>query len=159
MENALPVEMKTDIAKQLIASVFLARKGRDITFQDFVKEISYKQQLLSEEQVKLFVEICMNSGLLSGNGEKISTNFSFTGVEIPLVFTFSPEDVLSSEGTSLTDRMLIAVDASGKVSREVATEKAREIQDFMKYMTFEIALLAVMREEGIDVTMFLEELV
>ncbi|EQD78868.1 hypothetical protein B1B_00491, partial [mine drainage metagenome] len=85
-------------------------------------------------------------------------NFSFTGVEIPLVFTFSPEDVLSSEGTSLMDRMFNAIDASGKVSREQVTEKAREIQDFMKYMTFEIALLSVMREEGIDVTTFLEEL-
>ncbi|MCL4332510.1 MAG: DUF2240 family protein [Candidatus Thermoplasmatota archaeon] len=150
--------MKLDLSKQLIASVFITRKGKDVSLQDFVMELSYKKQLLTEEQVNLFVDICRTSGLLVDKGDTLQPGFNFTGVEVPLVFSFKPEEVLSSEGSSLIDRMLMAVDASGKINVEDATEKAREIQDFMKYMTFEIALLSVMREEGIDVAPFLEEL-
>ncbi len=150
--------MKIDLAKQVIASVFLSRKGKDVKRQDFVRELAYKQNILKEEQVNLFLDICVNSGILAESEEKLAANFSLAGVEIPLVFEFKAEELLVSDGTSLMDRMLEAAGQSGKISVDEATEAARRLQDSMKYITFEIALLCIMRDMGIDITTFLEEL-
>ena len=53
--------------------------------------------------------------------------------------------------------MLDAISASGKMTKKEAISSSREIMEYMKLINFEIALMAVMSEEGIDISNFLKE--
>lgn len=150
--------MNKDIARKLIALVSTGKKGNDpLNVQDFVKELNFRKNLLPAEEAEKFVRKSVEEKLLTQKGETFSPNFSVSGIIVPLDFSVDLGDLYTDREKPLVDRMLDAVVASGKLKREEAAKKAKELNEHMEYLDFEIALLAVLQEEGIDTTSFMDE--
>lgn len=151
--------MNKDIARKIIALVGASKKGSSgLKLQDFIKEINFRKNLLSSEEVEKFVRKAVEEKVLIQNGDEYSPNFSVSGIIVPLDFVVDINELYTDRERPLVDRMLDAVAASGKLKREDAAKKARELNEHMKYMGYEIALLAVLQEEGIDISQFIAEI-
>ncbi len=151
--------MNKDIARKIIALVSSGKKGgAPLSLQDFVKELNFRKNLMTAEEVDRFVQKAVEEKLLTQNGESYNPNFSVSGIIVPLDFSVDLEELHTDREKPLVDRMLDAVAASGRLRREDAAKKAKELNEHMQYLDFEVALLAVLQEEGVDVKLFLEEL-
>lgn len=151
--------MNRDIARKIIALVSASKKGASsLKFQDFNRELSLKKNLLSNADVEKFVTKAVEERMLIQNGENYTPNFSVTGIIVPLDFVIDNEELYIDREKPLVDRMLDAVAASGKLRKEDAAKQAKELNEHMRYLGYELALLAVLQEEGIDITGFLNEM-
>lgn len=150
--------MNKDIARKLIALVSTGKKGNEpLNMQDFIKELNFRKDLLPAEEVEKFVRKAVEEKLLTQKGEAFTPNFSVTGIIVPLDFSVDIGELHTDREKPLVDRMLDAVAASGKIRREEAAKRAKELNDHMEYLDFEVALLAVLQEEGIDISSFIGE--
>lgn len=152
--------MNKDLSRKLIAIVASGKKStQGYTEQDFVNNLSYKKNLLDPGTVKEFAEQAINEGLLVKKEKFLIPNFSTSGVIVPLDFSVTKEELFSeSRERPLVDRLLEAISASGKMTKKDAISRAREVLKAVKYVQFEIALLSIMSDEGIDTKSYLEEL-
>lgn len=150
--------MNKDIARKVIALVSSGKKGNSpLNLQDFVKELNFRKNLISAEEVERFVRKAVEEKLLIQNGDAYTPNFSVTGIIVPLDFSIDVDELHTDREKPLVDRMLDAVAASGRMRREDAAKKAKELNEKMEYIDFEIALLAVLQEEGIDISQYFAE--
>ena len=152
--------MNKDIARKLIAIVASEKKNvNKYSRQDFVTVLSYKRSLLEPEAVDEFLAKSMESGILIEKENNYSPNFSTSGIVVPLDFAVSKEDLFSdSVERPLGDRLLAAASASGKLTKKEAMARAKELLKNMHYINFEIALLSVIIDEGIEADHFLKEM-
>lgn len=151
--------MNKDLARKIIALVSSGKKGSSaLSMQDFVKELNFRKNLLSAEEVERFVRKAVEEKLLIQEGETFKPNFSVTGIIVPLDFTIDVNELHTDREKPLVDRMLDAVAASGRLKREEAAKRAKELNEHLQFIDFEIALLAVLQEEDIDISGFLGEL-
>ncbi len=152
--------MNKDLARKLIAIVASEkRSSSQYTKQDFLTILSYKRSLLDPDAVEEFLEKGMDSGLLMKKNDGLSPNFSTSGIVVPLDFTVNREELFSeSVDKPLVDRLLDAATASGKLTKKEAMARAKELLKSMTYINFEIALLSVLIDEGIESDHFLKEL-
>ncbi len=151
--------MNKDIARKIVALVSSARKGSStLKLQDFIKEINFRKNLLPADEVEKFVRKAVEEKILNQNGDDYVPNFSVSGIIVPLDFVIELDELYTDREKPLVDRMLDAVAASGKLRKEDAARKAKELNEQMHYLGFEIALLAVLQEEGIEISQFLEEI-
>lgn len=152
--------MNKDLSRKLIAIVASSKKSsQGYTEQDFVNNLSYKKNLLDPDTVKEFTAQATNEGLLVKRENFLIPNFSTSGVIVPLDFSVTKDDLFSeSKERPLVDRLLEAISASGKMTKKDAITRAREVLKSVKYVQFEIALISIMSDEGIETKSFLEEL-
>lgn len=152
--------MNKDLGRKLIAIVASSRKGSSaFSQQDFITTLSFKKNLLDPETVKEFLASAVKEGLLVHRDTSYVPNFSTTGIIVPLDFTITREELFQeSVERPLVDRLLEAISASGRLTKKEAISRAREILQSVKYINFELALLAVMSDEGIDIKDFLNEI-
>ncbi len=147
-------------ARKLIAYAFRAKKGKaELSSQDFIREIAFKGKFLSEEDSARFIEESRKAALISVEGDSITPTFSTVGILIPLDFNVTATELFAaSRDAPLSERMLESLVASGKLSKQEALAKAKALQDNMKYINFDIALLAILTDYCIDTSEFLKEL-
>ncbi len=152
--------MNKDIARKLIAIVASEKKNANkYSRQDFVTVLSYKRSLLEPEVVAQFLDKCVETGILMEKDKFLSPNFSTSGIVVPLDFSVSSEDLFSdSVERPLVDRLLDAASASGKLTKKEAMARAKDLLKNMHYINFEIALLSVLIDEGIESDHFLKEM-
>lgn len=152
--------MNKDIARKLIAIVASEKKdSSQYKKQDFVTTLSFKRSLMDPESVEKFLSKCEDSGLLISKGSDLSPNFSTSGIVVPLDFSVDIDELFSDTVEKpLVDRLLDAASASGKMTKKEAMSRAKELLKNMHYINFEIALLSVIIDEGIEAEHFLEEL-
>jgi hypothetical protein len=152
--------MNRDVARRIIALVATERKNspNGLTRQDFITTIAYKRKLMDPDMIERFIQESIKESLLMEKENRIFPNFSTSGIIVPLDFQINP-DQLFAENTDkpIVDRMLDAISASGKMTKKEAISSSREIMEYMKLINFEVALMAVMSEEGIDISNFLKE--
>lgn len=152
--------MNKDLSRKLIAIVASSKKStQGYTEQDFVNSLSYKKNLLEPDVVKEFTEQASNEGLLVKREKFYIPNFSTSGVIVPLDFTVSRDELFSdSKERPLVDRILESISASGKMTKKDAITRAREVLKSVKYVPFELALLSIMSDEGVETKPFLDEI-
>ena len=152
--------MDKDTSRKLIAITFSNRKGSDrCTRQDFVTFLSFKRTLLDPESVEKFLSESIKEGLLSEKDGYYTPSFSTTGIIVPLDFSVNVEELFSSsKDKPLVDRLLDAIYASGKMTKKEAIARSREVTANLKLINFDLALMAVMSDEGIDLKPFLGEI-
>lgn len=152
--------MNKDIARKLIAIVASEKKNlSQYSKQDFVTTLSFKRSLMDPESVEKFVDKSAESGLLMSKEGSLSPNFSTSGIVVPLDFSVDMDELFSdSVEKPLVDRLLDAASASGKMTKKEAMARAKEILKNMNYLNFEIALLSVIIDEGIEADHFIREL-
>lgn len=152
--------MNKDVARKLIAIVANSRKGSSyFSQQDFITSLSFKKNLLDPDSVKDFLSAAVKDGLLVQKDGTYVPNFSTSGIIVPLDFSVTRDELFRDSGERpLVDRLLEAVSASGKLTKKEAIARARDILQPMKYVNFEIALLAIMADEGMDIQEYLQEL-
>lgn len=152
--------MNKDLSRKLIAIVSSTKKSNQgYTEQDFVTTLSYKRNLLEPDTVKEFIEAAANEGLLVKRDNLFVPNFSTSGVIVPLDFSVTKDELFSeSRERPLVDRLLEAVSASGKLTKKDAISRAREVMKSARYVPFELALISIMADEGIDIHSYVEEI-
>ncbi len=153
--------MNKDLSRKLIAIAYSSKK-RDtgMTAQEITNLISFKRGLLSPEVVVKFLEASVKEGLLVQRDALFLPNFSTSGIVVPLDFTVNSDELFSeSPDRPVVDRMLEAITASGKMTKKDAISMAKDLTNSMKYIDFEIALLAVMSDNSIENRSFLKEIV
>lgn len=152
--------MDRDTARKLIAIAFSNKKGSEkCTKQDFVTFLSFKRSLLNPETVDRFLSESVKEGMILEKDGIYSPAFSTSGIIVPLDFSVNVEDLFSSsKDKPLVDRLLDAITASGKMTKKEAISKSREITDNLKLINFDLALMAVMSDEGMDLQPFLKEI-
>lgn len=152
--------MNKDISRKLIAIVSSSkRNAQGYTEQDFVNSLSFKKNLLDPDTVKGFILEAEKEGLLVRKEKLLLPNFSTSGVIVPLDFAVTKDELFSeSKERPLVDRLLEAISASGKMTKKDAISKARDVMKSVRYVPFEIALMAIMSDDGIEIKPFLEEL-
>ncbi len=151
--------MNRDLARKLIALAISGRKSADsISAQEMVKEIAFKRHLLSTEIVEKLVQECIKDGLLVEEGGKLKPSFTVSGIIVPLDFTVDEDELFSADTSApLTDRMLEAAVGSGMVTKKEAIKLASEFLKSMKYLDFDIALMSVLLDLGVNVSDFAKE--
>lgn len=152
--------MDIETARRIITRCFNARKDREVmTRADIVREVSYKNRFLTENNVDRFLKACLENNLLKEEGGTYKPTFSTSGVIIPLDFSVN-EDSLFLEGRDapLADRIMEKVVASGKISRKALGEKVEEMQRYLQYVPYEFVLATLAMEEQVDISEFMEEL-
>lgn len=152
--------MNRDLARKLIAIVSSSKRGvSEYSSQDFITSLSYKRPIISPESVQKFLGKSVDEGLLVKKNDRYVPNFSTSGIIVPLDFNIT-DDELFSESTEkpLVDRILEAASASGKLTKKEAISRARDLLNHMKLINFEIALLSVLVDEGLDVSHFIKEI-
>ncbi len=152
--------MNIDLSKKLITAAFSMKKGaKGLTLQDFISTLSFKKNLLDPETVTEFVKAASNANILVEREDLYIPNFSVSGIIVPLDFSVTREELFSSSvERPVVDRILDSMVISGKFSKKEIIEKAREIMSGSQFMTFEIALLALMSDLGYDTKQFCDEL-
>lgn len=152
--------MDIQTARKLIAYAYRQKKGAgDLTLQDFIRELVLKAGFLSEADAKRFVEESMSERLLTEENGHYKPTFSTGGIVIPLDFSVNASDLFATKRDApLSERMIEAAVASGKLTRDELLEKSRELQSELKYIDFEVAMAAILNEYCIDVDEFLKEM-
>lgn len=152
--------MNKDLARQLVAIVASEkRNSSQYTKQDFVTVLSYKRSLIDPESVGEFLDKGVEAGILIKRNDSFSPNFSTSGIVVPLDFTVNSEELFSdSTEKPLVDRLLDAASASGRLTKKEAMSRAKDLLKSMTYINFEIALLSVIIDEGIDSDHFIKEI-
>lgn len=151
--------MNKDVSRKLIAIVSTSKKGTtEYTKQDFVNNLSFKRPLLPPDVVEEFLETAVDEGLLVKKNDSYAPNFSTSGIIVPLDFSVTKEELFAeSSDRPLVDRLLDAASASGKMTKKEAISKSRAILEHLKFINFEIALMTVLTDEGIDIESFVHE--
>lgn len=152
--------MNKDLSRKLIAIVSSSKKSsQGYSEQDFVTTLSFKKNLLDPDTVKEFLSTAEKEGLIVRRDKLYVPNFSTSGVIVPLDFAITRDDLFSeSKERPLVDRLLEAISASGKLTKKDAISRAREVMKAARYIPFELGLLSIMSDEGIDVHQFMEEI-
>jgi hypothetical protein len=152
--------MDRDTARKLIAIVFSNKKNSDkCTKQDFVTFLSFKRSLLKPDAVERFINESVSEGLIYENNGEFSPAFSPAGIIVPLDFSVNADELFSSSRDKpIVDRLLDAIAASGKLTKKEAIARSKEITDKIKLINFDLALMAVMSDEDIDLKPFTKEM-
>ncbi|WP_075056921.1 DUF2240 family protein [Thermogymnomonas acidicola] len=147
------------MARKLIAITANSKRDqKSFVQQDFVNVLSFKRALLSPDDVRRFVSESVREGLLVERDGRLLPNFSTGGVIVPLDFSVKPEELFAtSTDRPLVDRLLDEAVASGKFTKRQAIERAKQVQGNLKYVSFEMALMAALSDEGIDVRQYARE--
>ncbi|MCL4334846.1 MAG: DUF2240 family protein [Candidatus Thermoplasmatota archaeon] len=124
---------------------------------DFVKELAFKRKLLPAEEIEKFVNKSVENKLLIQEGDKYKSNFVVTEYTIPLDFTVDLQDLYSDRERDFLDRVLETITSKGKIKAEDALKRAKDLTSYLRYIDFNIAILAVATEEGINVKEYLDE--
>ncbi len=152
--------MNKDLARKLVAIVASEkRSSSQYGKQDFVTILSYKRSLMDPESVEEFISKSVESGILMKKDDAFSPNFSTSGIVVPLDFTVDRDQLFSeSVEKPLVDRLLDAASASGKLTKKEAMARAKDLLRNMKFINFEIALLSVLIDEGVEAEHFIAEM-
>ncbi|AAT42806.1 DUF2240 family protein [Picrophilus oshimae] len=149
--------MNKDWARKLIAIVAV-KKQEKYSKNDFINSLSYKNHLLRPDTVTRFLNECEAEKLLIKNGDYYIPNFSTSGIIVPLDFSIDEERLFSEDVEKpLVDRILDTAAASGLLTKKETVMRARELMETMKFIDFEIALLAILSDNGIDVKSLVQE--
>lgn len=152
--------MNKDLARKVIAIAFSGKRSEaGLSLQEVTNVISFKKGLLSPEVIAKFMENAVTDGLLVLKENRYLPNFSTSGIVVPLDFSVSQESLFSeSPERPLVDRMLEAITASGRMTKKEAIAKARELTSTLRYLDFELALLAILSDNAIESTSFVKEI-
>jgi hypothetical protein len=152
--------LNKDLARKVIAIAFSGKKGDSgMSLQEITNVVSFKKGLLSPEEVSRFVEAAVGDGLMVHRENQYLPNFSTSGIVVPLDFSVDVETLLNdSTERPLVDRMLEAITASGRMTKKEAIAKARELTSNLKYLDFELSLLAILSENAIENSQFVKEI-
>jgi hypothetical protein len=152
--------MNKDIGRKLIAIVASDRRSvNEYLEKDFINVLSYKRKMISEENVKRFLTLSKELGLVSENAGKYQPNFNAKGVIVPIDFVFTEAELFEEkEDLNFMDRLLDAITASGKMSKKEALNQMKEHLKELKYIDNEERLLSIMIDNGIKIDDFVDEI-
>ncbi len=146
--------------RKLISYAFRSKKGKsELSRQEFINEIAFKGKFLSEEDTARFIEEAVKAALISTDGNTITPMFSTSGIVIPLDFSVGAADLFAaSRDSPIAERMLDSLIVTGKLARQEALSKLRNLQGNMRYINYEIALLSLLTDYCVDTSEFLKEM-
>ncbi len=146
-----------------MAIFFVEKKcgKRELKREDFLRVLSFENRWLEPSLVDKFLELCTRIHLLDKNDEIYTSQFSTKGMEIPIDFFISPEDILNFQETKETKETFLKIveylqEKTGKGKNEIVSE-INKIKSKMKYITIEVAAIIYARDLDIDVSQFLDE--
>lgn len=145
--------MDKGIARKAISLVSLEKRDRAyITKGDILNILVFKRKMIKEESADRFIEECIQSGLISPNGNKFQINFNVAGVQIPIDFSFTEEELFeeNNEEPSLLDRLLEVAVLSGKMTKKNALSNIKDYLKDLTYVDNNVRLLVMLNDNFIN---------
>ncbi len=145
--------MDKSIARKAITIVSLEKKDRSyISKSDIINILVFKRKMISEENGDKFINECIKEGLISPAGSKYQINFNVAGVQIPIDFSFTDQDLFQEvvEEPSLLDRLLEIAVLSGKMTKKEALNMMKEYLPGMIYVDNNVRLLTILNDNFIN---------
>ncbi|MCL4345527.1 MAG: DUF2240 family protein [Candidatus Thermoplasmatota archaeon] len=145
--------MDKNIARKAITIVSLERRDRaNISRDDIVNILVFKRKMIREESADKFINECLRDGLISKNGERFQINFNVAGVQIPIDFSFTEEDLFQEGGEepSLLDRLLEIAVLSGKMTKKDALANMKNYLEGLKYVDNNVKLLTMLNDNFVN---------
>jgi hypothetical protein len=145
--------MDKGIARKAISIVSLEKRDRaNISREDIVNILVFKRKMLKEESANRFIDECVQNGLISPNGKKFQINFNVSGVQIPIDFSFTEEELFeeNNEGPSLLDRLLEIAVLSGKMTKKDALTKIKNYLPNLSYVDNNVKLLVMLNDNFLN---------
>jgi len=147
-----------------MAIFFVEKKcgKKELKREDFIRILSFESRWLEPSMVDKFLELCTRIHLLEKNNDVYVSQFSTKGMEIPIDFFLSPEDILNFQETKETKDIFLNVveylqEKTGKGKNEIVSE-INKIKARMKYITIETAALIYANDLDVDVSQFIKEI-
>jgi hypothetical protein len=149
-----------EVARKVISIAFNSRKEKEsLSTGDFVKEIAYKRKLLNADDIPEFLKLSAEAGLLVPENDGFKPTFSTSGVIIPLDFSVERDELFKQNiDLPLSERMIEAAIASGKLNKKEINERVNDLQRHLIYVPYEIVLATVILDEGVDISAFIKEI-
>ncbi|MGP6239946.1 DUF2240 family protein [Cuniculiplasma sp. SKW4] len=145
--------MDKGIARKAISLVSLEKRDRAyISKEDILNILVFKRKMIREESAEKFIEECIQNGLISPNGKKFQINFNVAGVQIPIDFSFTEEELFeeNNEEPSLLDRLLEIAVLSGKMTKKDALSNIKEYLKDLTYVDNNVRLLVMLNDNFIN---------
>ncbi|MGP6207438.1 DUF2240 family protein [Cuniculiplasma sp. SKW3] len=145
--------MDKGIARKAISLVSLEKRDRAyISREDILNILVFKRKMIREESAEKFIEECIQNGLISPSGKKFQINFNVAGVQIPIDFSFTEEELFqeNNEEPSLLDRLLEIAVLSGKMTKKDALSNIKEYLKDLTYVDNNVRLLVMLNDNFIN---------
>ncbi|MGC8663671.1 MAG: DUF2240 family protein [Thermoplasmata archaeon] len=139
-------------------AIFLVQKKtgkNELKKEDFVRILSFNNRWIEPSTVEKFLNICTKINLLQKKDDLFSPIFSTKGLEIPVDFEISAEDIDNFQEKEEQDIFKIIVERIEKSKGIKKNEIVAEINKMKmknKYFTIETIALIYAKEHGVDVS-------
>jgi len=140
--------------KKVIAAAFKSKGKKKMKKNELIYTMSFDLNWFSHEASKKVVEKAENEGLLSGNDE-VEPAFDFENIEVSPDFKPNLRELLSR---SLADRLVEELaELLGKSYQEVVSIINKKQEEMGNLLSFEVVALLVAKENGLEISKFIEE--
>ena len=147
--------------KIALAHVFRRRNSESLQRREVVMDMSMELRWFSPGTAEQVVDMALDGGLLTGEGESLSPSFEMDAVNVPLNFKPSPNIISLAEGMSSDDPAVAGiymaivdeiVKVTGDTRQEVIGRVNAKVME--RGYTGEVAALLVGAEDDVDLKAF-----
>ena len=144
--------------KVALAQLFRKKGKSSLTEKDFVFAASLDLRWFVPKDAQRFLDVCMESELLSMDGGRIKPTFDYKNLEIPVGYTPTKELLQASvkpKGIFLKIVDLISIEK--EIPNKDIISAINQTQDRMK-IDVEVAALIVARQYGMDISEYIDQI-
>lgn len=148
------------IDKFKLAIYFVQKKvgKNELKREDFIKILSFENRWLEPSVVDKFINLCLKINLLEKKNDTFTISFSTKGLEIPVDFEITPDEVNNYKEKETKDvfKMIIEkIEKEKGMKRNEIVAEINKLKSKSKYMTIEVVALIYARDIGIDIKEFI----
>jgi len=128
---------------------------KELKREDFIKTLSFENRWIEPSIVEKFLNICLKVNLLEKNDDSYIPLFSTKGMEVPVDFELTPDEINNFQERDEQDifKLIIErIEKSKGVKRNEIVAEINRMKSRLRYFTIETLALIYARENGIDVS-------
>lgn len=139
-------------------AIYIVQKkaGRnELKKEDFVKILSFENRWIEPSLVEKFIGICLRINLLENRGDSYVPLFSTKGMDVPVDFELTPDDIVNfqeKEDLDIFKLIVERIEKSKGMKRNEIVAEINRLKSRFKYFSIETIALLYARDRGVDVS-------
>jgi len=141
--------------RTVIAAAFKSKGRKSMSKSELTYVLSFDLKWFSHDKSRQIVELAIEKGLLTEDGDNLMPAFDIDSVEVPVDFKPDLKKILS---TSVFDEIVQEIaDRSGKDIGEVVAMINRRQEELGNLLDVEVVALLIAKKYGVDVTKYVDK--
>lgn len=141
--------------RTVIAAAFKSKGRKSMSKSELTYVLSFDLKWFSHDKSRQVVELAIEKGLLTEDGDNLMPAFDIDSVEVPVDFKPDLKKILS---TSVFDEIVQEIaDRSGKDIGEVVAMINRRQEELGNLLDVEVVALLIAKKYGVDVTKYMDK--